>query len=388
MAVSTLTNTVGTGLWAAGSAVFLTRSSGLSTGVVGAGLTIAALTGLATNIPVGNASDRRDPGRARAAVQVLQALAAASFVLVDDVATFVVVATVDAALGAAALTLRGALIAAIVAPDRRVHAFAVLRTAASFGISAGVAAAGLVLALDTRQAYAGLALARACTYLVSAGLHLRLPRLSARPAPDRGDAHRGALRDLPYLGVMATTALLSLNSAVMFFAVPLWVMQETDAPLPLIAGLLLVRTAMSVLLTVPLSRGMEATPSASHAIRRAGALLALGMLFYAASGLTTNSQTVLLLLLATVVCAAAELLYVTATSGLSYALADGQRIGNYQGATNLLQGLVLAAGPALLTLLVLQRGPAGWLGLAALFAGAGLTAPALITWAQRTRRAQ
>ncbi len=144
---------------------------------------------------------------------------------------------------------------------------------------------------------------------------------------------------------------------------------------------------MSVLLTVPLSRGLQATPRASLAVRRAGTLLALGMLLYAVSAATTDVLTVLVLLLATVVCAASELLYVTATSGLSYALADDRRVGNYQGAANLLQGLILAAGPALLTLLVLTHGSVGWLGLAAVFLGAGLTAPFLITLAQAGKHA-
>jgi hypothetical protein len=55
-----------------------------------------------------------------------------------------------------------------------------------------------------------------------------------------------------------------------------------------------------------LSRGLQATPRASLAVRRAGALLALGMLLYAASAATTDVLTVLVLLLATVVCAAAN----------------------------------------------------------------------------------
>jgi hypothetical protein len=78
---------------------------------------------------------------------------------------------------------------------------------------------------------------------------------------------------------------------------------------------------------------------------------------------------------------------VTAASGLSYALADGWRVGNYQGAANLLQGLVLAAGPAFLTLLVLTRGSVGWLGLAAVFLTAGLTAPLLVNRAQTGKHA-
>ncbi|MEV0004975.1 hypothetical protein AB0H28_22195 [Micromonospora sp. NPDC050980] len=77
LALATLANTVGTGLWLAGGALYLTRDVGLSATSVGAGLTVAGLVGLTASVPLGGLADRWDPRTLRAALQVGQALAAA-----------------------------------------------------------------------------------------------------------------------------------------------------------------------------------------------------------------------------------------------------------------------------------------------------------------------
>ena len=52
LSYATFANTVGSGLWTAGAALFLTRGVGLSAVSVGAGLTIAGVTGLAASVPL------------------------------------------------------------------------------------------------------------------------------------------------------------------------------------------------------------------------------------------------------------------------------------------------------------------------------------------------
>ncbi|MDG4758873.1 hypothetical protein [Micromonospora sp. WMMD710] len=88
-----------------------------------------------------------------------------------------------------------------------------------------------------------------------------------------------------------------------------------------------------------------------------------------------------LLLGATVIYTVGDLWHGTAGAALAYDLAAPDALGAYQGVDALLTGLARAAGPALLTWLVLDGGPIGWLALAGLLAGTGLAVPAL------TRRA-
>jgi nitrate/nitrite transporter NarK len=58
---ATLVNTVGNGAYLATSALFLTRSVGLTPGQVAAGLSLAALAGIVLTTPMGSLADRRGP---------------------------------------------------------------------------------------------------------------------------------------------------------------------------------------------------------------------------------------------------------------------------------------------------------------------------------------
>ncbi len=385
LSAATLANTVGTGLWVAGSALYLTRMVGLSPATVGAGLTVAGLVGLAASIPLGSLADRRDPRTLRATLQVLQAAVAASYLLVDSVPSFVAVATLDALLVSGNLAVRAALVAAVGGPDGRVHAFATLRAVANVGVAVGAGLAGLALAVDTRAAYHLLVVGNATTFLVSAVLLLRLPAYPARPAT--GPRRPGRpLRDLPFLAVSGASAVLSLHWVVLTLVLPLWVVGHTDAPPVTVSAVLLVNTVLTVLLAVPLGRRVNRARAAATAMRRAGLLLAAVMPVYAVTAAPPAPLAVTLFLVATAVYTVGDLWHGTAGAALAYDLAAPDAIGAYQGLDGLLAGLARAVGPALLTTVVLGGGTAGWLAVGALFAITGLAVPALTRHALATRR--
>ncbi|MCF0095577.1 hypothetical protein B0E54_04438 [Micromonospora sp. MH99] len=189
LSLATLANTVGSGLWLTGAAIYLTRDVGLSAAQVGVGLSVAGLVGLTASVPLGGLADRRDPRTLRAVLQVLQAVVAATYLLVGSFAVFLVVAVLDLLLASGNLAVRAALVAAVAGPQGRVHAFATLRAVANLGIGVGAGLAGFALAADTHLAYQILVAGNAATYLVSAALLLRLPacpptaQRRAAPAP-------------------------------------------------------------------------------------------------------------------------------------------------------------------------------------------------------------
>lgn len=384
---ATLANTLGLGLWLAGSALFLTRRVGLTAPEVGIGLTIAALVGLTASVPLGGLADRYDPRTLRAALQLLQAAVAATYLLVDSFETFLVVAVFDALLVAGNLAVRAALVAAVAEPSGRVAAFATLRAVANLGIGVGAALAGIVLTVDSRTAYDLLVIGNAATYAISAALILRLPPSSRRPArgiPRR--APRGqAWRDLPFLAVSTASAVISLHEVVLTLIIPLWVVSHTEAPTGLVAGILLTNTVLTVLLAVRLSRAVNSTIEAGNSVRRAGLVLALAMLLFGASGSMPPAAAIGLLLATTVIYTLGDLWHSVGGAGLAYGLARPDAIGAYQGVDQLIGGLVRAAGPALLSLLILSGTTAGWVATAVLFAIAGLLAPGLTRWAERSR---
>jgi len=380
LSAATLANTVGTGLWVTGSALYLTRVVGLSPSTVGVGLTIAGLVGLAASVPLGGLADRRDPRTLRAALQVLQAGAAGAYLLVDSVAVFLVVAVLDALLVSGNLAVRAALIAAVAGPEGRVHAFATLRAIANVGIAVGAALAGLALAADTRGGYDLLVVGNAATYLLSAALLMRLP--AGPPRPVTGPRRPGRpLRDVPFLAVSGASAVLSLHWVVLTLVLPLWVVGRTDAPPVTVSAVLLVNTVLTVLLAVRLGRGVNRAGPAATRMRHAGLVLAATMPLYAATAGLPMPLAVGLLLITTVAYTVGDLWHGTAGAGLAYDLAAPDAVGAYQGVDGLLSGLARAVGPALLTVVVLGGGTAGWLVLGVLFAVTGLAVPAL------TRRA-
>ncbi|RKR87321.1 MFS transporter [Micromonospora pisi] len=383
MAWATLANTVGTGLWGAGAALFLTRSVGLPVTSVGVGLTVAAVVGLGASVPLGHLADRRDPRTLRAVLQLGQAVVAASYLLVGSFATFLVVAVLDALLLAGNLTVRAALVAAVAGPGGRVRAFATLRAVANVGISVGAALAGLALTADNRTGYVLLALGNAVTYLVSAGLLTRLPALPPTAGGMRAGGGLAALRDRPYLAVGAAASVISLHAVVLTLVLPLWIAGQAHVPRATVSAVLVTNAVLTVLLTVRLSHGVRDTPSAARTMRRAGIVLAAAMLLYASSAGLATGTAVGLLLFATVVYTVGDLYHANASAGLSYNLADPAALGQYQGVFGLVTGLAQAAGPALLTLLLIGGGRVGWVVLAVMLSLAGSAVPALTRRARR-----
>ncbi|WP_410814050.1 MFS transporter [Micromonospora sp. 067-2] len=388
LALATLANAVGSGLWAAGSALYLTRGVGLSPTSVGLGLTVTGLVGLTASVPLGGLADRRDPRTLRAVLQVAQAVVAATYLLVDSLPVFLLVATLDALLISGNLAVRAALVAAVGGPQGRVHAFATLRSVANLGIALGAGLAAFALTADSVWAYRLLVAGNVATYLVSAALVLRLP---AYPpiGPTRGRPHGSAraLRDGPFLAVAAASAVLSLHWVALTLVLPLWVVARTDAPRATVSAVLLVNSLLTVLLAVRLSRGARHALPAAATMRRAGLVLAVGMVLWATTAVVPTGAAVGLLLGGTVVYTLGDLWHASAGAALAYDLAAPDVVGAYQGVDGLLAGLARAAGPALLTWLVLDGGQVGWWALAGLLALTGLAVPPLTRRAVGSRAA-
>ncbi|MET8834847.1 MFS transporter [Micromonospora sp. NPDC004540] len=396
LSLATLANTVGSGLWLTGGALYLTRDVGLSPASVGAGLTLAGLVGLTASVPLGALADRRDPRTLRALVQLGQGAAAAAYLLVDSFPVFLAVAVLEMLLASGNLAVRAALVAAVAGPQGRVHAFATLRAVANLGIAVGAGLAGFALAADSHLAYQLLVAGNALTYLLSAALLLRLPAYPPAAGGGRGPGggSRGralrpgaALRDVRFLTVSGASAVLALHWTVLALVVPLWTVTWAGAPPPVVSAVLLTNTVLTVLLAVRLSRGADDAARAARSMRRAGLVLAAAMLLYAATAGLPPAASATLLLAATVVYTFGDLWHGTAAAGLAYDLAPPDAIGAYQGVDGMMAGLSRALGPALLTLLVLHGGVPGWLAVGALFAGVGLAVPALTRWALAARAA-
>lgn len=281
LALSTLVNTVGRGTWLTASALFLTRSVGLSVTQVGVALTLTALVSLVASTPMGYLADRLGPRGLQMAALLASAGCTAALVSVRSFTGFLVVGVLMAVADAGTRGARGALIAGAVPPDQRVRTRAYLRAVTNVGISVGTVLAGFALAADTRAAYVTLILLDAATYVLAAAVLLRLPPVPPMPAPAHGP-RLIALRDRPFLAFTVLDGLMSMHFSLINIALPLWIAGHTSAPNWLISVCLLVNTVVVILFQVRASRGTEDLTGAGRAARRAGVLLAAACALFAA----------------------------------------------------------------------------------------------------------
>ncbi|MEV4629245.1 MFS transporter [Micromonospora sp. NPDC049523] len=384
LAVSTLVQTVGRGIWLTASALFLTRSVGLSVAQVGLGLTVTALVSLVASAPMGYLADRFGPR----GIQLLGLLASAgltaALIAVRSFPQFLLVGVATALSDAAFRGARGAMIAGAVPPDQRVRTRAYLRATTNLGISLGTVLAGVGLAADTRTAYVTLIAVNAAS-LAGAALVL-IPLAPIPPVRGSGNGPRLiALRDRPFLAFTVLDGLMSMHFGLLNIALPLWIAQHTHAPRWLISVLLLVNTTVIVLFQVRASRGTEELTGAAHAARRAGVAIGVACLLYAASGGVPTPVAVALLVAGALVHVIGELWHSAAGWGISFGLAPAHAQGQYQGAYGMGMQLGGMLAPVLVTTLAIGWGAPGWLVLAVLFTLLGAAQPRVVRWAARHR---
>jgi MFS family permease len=405
----TLVNTFGNGLFYTTSALFFTRSVGMSPAQLGVGLAIAGVCGVAAGPPLGWLADHFDARRVLMAALAAEGVAMLGYTRVHSFAAFLPLACLITFLDRGGSGVRNALIGTALRPAERTHGRAYLRAVTNVGIGAGAALAAVALQSGTRTAYLVIVIADAVTFLAAAMLLLLLkaPRMSAGPgaagheaggsraattatgpagpaadqAADGNPAPRRALTDRPYLLITILNGVLSLQMGLLQVGLPLWVVRSTHAPPVTVSAVLVLNTGMVVLLQVRASRGTENPQHAARICRRAGLLLAVACAAYGYAHGLTAPAAVALLLSGAVVQTIAEVLSSAAGWALSYDLADQSAHGAYQGIFNsgFTAGMLLA--PLVITSTAIRFGAPGWLALGAVFALAGAALVPATRWA-------
>lgn len=402
MAVATLITTVGTGLWYSSWAIFFTRSVGLSSDQLAAGITAAGLLGLVVATPVGRLADRVGPREVLMVVTSVQAVAMAAYTLVHGFGTFLAVAAVAITAERAYLGVRMALVTGLIADHEptgdaeadaahreevqreRLDVLAYLRSVNHVGFAVGAALAAVVLQADTRPVYVAMVVLNAATFAAYVALLTRVPRVApcAAASPDRPVA---VVRDVPFLVVTALSSVLALCWGMLSTGVPLWITEHTGAPHWAQAMVVFLNAVGVAAFQRRASRGSDAPERAARAAARAGVLLAVSCLVFAASWHTAGALAVAVLLAAAVIHVVGELLYAASAWGLSIALMPDNAHGEYQGMFAAGTAVVQMVAPALMMLLVVGWGVAGWLVLAGVFLAAGLPTVAVARWAAASR---
>ena len=384
LAAATFVNTIGGGLWIASSALFLTRSVGLSVTQTGLAFSITALVCLASSAPAGYLTDRIGPRRVLVVALIILAIVTSAMTMVHSFQSFLILAVPMAVVDAAQRAARGAVIARAVDPAKRLHARAYLRSVTNVGLAVGTGLAGIGLAFDTRAAYVTLILGNAASFVAAAGV---LSFLAPIPPVHRpADSPRLlALRDRPFMVFVVFDGMMATHLGLLEVALPLWISFRTDAPHWTISVLFIINTVGVILFQVRAARGTDQLSGAGRAARRAGLSLLVACAIFSLSGLSHGKLTLGLLIAAACAHLLAELLHSAAGWSISFGLAKADAHGQYQGAYSMGGQLGQLLAPLVVTALTLGWGAPGWLVLGVGFAVVGWSISRVVRWAQTSR---
>ncbi|KUN74869.1 MFS transporter [Streptomyces canus] len=374
---------IGNGLFMTGSALFFTRSVGLSVAQVGAGMGAASLVGLAAGIPIGRLADLRGPKGTYIVTLVVQGVAMAALTLVRSFWLFVAVICVTQLASSASAAARGPLIRGFGGTNpTKFRAY--LRAVNNLAGSCGALVAGVVVQLDTRNAYLALVLGNALTFLACAAILSRLPHLDPAQAPLMTNRWI-ALKDKPYIAMTVLDSIMAMHGQVLLFALPLWIVGHSDTPHWLVGASAVINTLMVVALQVRASRNVDSNAAAARTVGRSAVAFLVGMALIAATGGTPKAVATGLIIAGVVVHTIGELWHSAGSFELSFGLAPAHSQGQYSGLFGMGHGLMNAMAPSILGLFCITWGARGWLTMGAIFIATGLAVPYVARWAERTR---
>ncbi len=366
LSLQAILSAAGEGAFITGSAVFFTQVVGLSAAQVGLGLTLGGIVTFLVAIPLGRLTDRVGPKRMWWLMALAQAGLYLLWPLVTGFASFLAVTVALEMVVVAARSGRGAYTLDAFSGADRIRSLAFMRSALNIGFTLGALIGGIALAMDSLAAVRTVPLVTAAVLAVNALLVSRLPA-TAHTRDQTAKASvlsPGALRNKGFLAMTACDGVISTNQVLLNVVIPLWLVEQTDAPRVLLAWLFGTNTVLAVLLQVAASRGAETVTGALRASRISAGFFVLSCLIVLGTHDTVGWVTIVLVWVGHVTVTGAELYQSAGHWGLVGELSDPARRGEYQGAAQLGGTAGSVWAPAAYTFLAIHGGALGWLAIA------------------------
>ncbi|WP_084727671.1 MFS transporter [Rhodococcoides yunnanense] len=368
----------GAGAFVSSRIVFFTQVLERSPGQISVALSTASFVALALILPFGKLADRVD----RRGLLVLLNSAVALFLLGYLLPTSLIgffVTTSLVVLGQRLLNpIRPAVIAQLF-PTMRLKVRAAAHVSLNAGFALGSLFAAGALLVGGSGAFNVLLLVNVAMFVACVLIALRLPPVRSKPVA--AESRRGyvALRDRPFVVATIASMFGSLHNSALLIGLPLWLLHRTDAPSWVVPSILAVNCLMVVGLQVRLSRGTDTVRGATRAHWRGTMMLAGAcvLLVFIGDQMTALSWT--LLAAAVILLTISEIVQTAGAWGLSFALADERRVGEYQSVFGLGLDVQMVVGPVLVTALISFQ--QGWLVLAAIaLLPVGVATRLLLRW--------
>jgi MFS family permease len=378
LSVQSLLFALGEGTFMTGSAVFFTQVVGLTAAQVGLGLTIAGIAAFVTAYPMGRLVDRIGPKNSWAVSAVGQASMFAVWPFIDDFTGYLAMAIAMEVIGALAGAAHGAYTIDVLPSEERVRSRAYMYSALNVGFTLGSLLGGIALAFESNDVITMVPWFTAAVFLVNAAAITRLPKaphdLKTREERAVKIPGPGPMRNLGWMATTFFTGVLWTNQVLLNLVIPLWLVQETDAPRVLLAFLFGTNTVMCIFLPMLAARGVKDVTTALKAVRISTCFFVLSCLITLSTHDTIGWTTITLVWLGHVTVTGAELYLSAASWSFEAELMDPRRRGEYQGAAELSGTLGKVWAPAVFTFLAMNWGAAGWLVIAGIVtaAAAGL----------------
>jgi MFS family permease len=374
LSVQSLLFALGDGAFMTGSAVFFTQIVGLSAAQVGLGLTCAGIAAFLAAVPMGKLVDRFGPKRMWAVSAIGQAAMFSLWPFITDFRGFVAMAVGMEIVGALGHAAHSAYTIDVLPPGERVKSRAYMYSALNLGFTLGSLTGGIALAFHSNDVLHALPWFTTVVFLVNAVAVTRLPRAAH---DNRTAAERrmkvpgpGPLRNPGWLLTTFFEGVFWTNQVLLNVVIPLWLVEQTDAPRVLLAFLFGTNTVMCIFLPMAAARGVTGLPTALKAIRISSAFFVISCVITLATHDTVGWLTIALVWLGHVTVTGAELYLSAASWTFEAELMDPRQRGAYQGTANLSGTLGKVWAPAVYTFLAMNWGATGWLIIAGIIVAA------------------
>ena len=411
MAAVTATTTIGNGATMTIVVLYFTMIVGIPVGQVAIAMSLGGLTAFALSTHLGILADRLDPPRAMRIAYFSLAAVALALMVTPNVWWLVAVMVILNMIESISKSMRNMYVARACASDglSRVSFMAYLRAVTNVGLSVGTLIAAIPLAVGTPLAYQAMFVVDALSFVAAgliAGTLPALPSLvnlttgaadnadmagdSAEDADGTGESapvgeRRRVWRDYPYVLITMLSAIFALHFLVTEIAMPLWIVQDTEAPDWLVSVAFLTNTVMVALFQVRLSRGSSTVKGAAHAFIPASIAIVIGFALIAFASIPGAFLAGVLIIAGATAHVVGEMVGSGGQWGVQFGLAPMERQGEYQGLSSAMWAGMNAVGPVIVAFLCVENGITGWFIMAALIAIPGLLITPVARWAMATR---
>lgn len=359
-------NTFGNGMFHTVGIIYFSYTVGLGAHAVAFAFTIGAAVSLAVSVPAGHLADKWSPKYVGMISFVLQGVVLGLQVFTKTWNVFVILLCLEYFVERFGQNARMSYIAQVGEGQKRVEARAYMRAVTNLGIGSGTLIAGIALAINTPTAYKAMIIADAFSFLLAAIAYSRVPNI-APTLQEHEKFDWSVLKDHRYIIATALNGGLNLHFLIQNVAIPVWVVQETNAPRWMISGIMLLNTIAIVLFQVRTSKKADNLKAAAKLFQQASFYIAMASLVYALAHGVNSLFASLFMLLGMAVHIAGELYGSNAAWMIAMDLADQRRQGVYQGIWSMGFGLTDMIGPSILVALVIGIGQLGWVILAIWF---------------------